>query len=685
MNIDPNILFSSFTGEKDKKITKKPEEKKEDELEVQDRLYLVSKKIEDSFLIHTFLDILSTQSFECSFETTNMNSYVIDDIEMFHDHYLNEEKGIFSKIDYTKTKMGKEVFKRICSKPIYDIKILKRRQKMIMDLSRVKKEIEIRLLKIREVENDFIWFWDKKGLNHIDMMNDLIYFNYDIIPFFNVNEVLNKNEKALLITNIYKIVGAPILTAVSPLISLLVPLIVFIIGQKKLGLNMTLTDVIKLYFKTIYNFNPVQMFSKPSFKTQLLGVLSKMFYIFMYFQNVYYSIQSSKNTNQMINVIHDKLNKMNIYIQNTKEIFDICKNAGITKLETFMEKENVIFEDFEQIHHILHSNVFQQNPSLFSHKGKILVAFQEFRKKKHLLHSCFQYVSYIDSILSISHLLNTSTDSHPYSFVEFYENKNKPSISIEKIWHPYLISSICPNTVQNDIQLKNNILITGPNAAGKSTFIKSVIVNILLAQTCCIASAQQFKFTPFHLIETYLHIPDSKGNQSLFEAEMYRSRDYLHRLKELEGKCFSFIVLDEIFSSTNFIEGFSGAYAILKKISSFQNTLSMTTTHYSDLEILERDTQGRFENYHFEVTHDNQQNILFNYRLKRGTSRQYIALELLRKNGFDDDLIETAIEMSKNIEIKNKKYKINKNKTNKNKTNKNKMSKKQIRKNKKQK
>jgi DNA mismatch repair protein MutS len=363
---------------------------------------------------------------------------------------------------------------------------------------------------------------------------------------------------------------------------------------------------------------------------------------------------------------------MNIYIQNTKEIFDICKNAGITKLETFIEKEDVIFEDFEKIHQLLNRNVFTQNPSLFSHKGKILVAFQEFRKIKNLLHSCFQYVSYIDSILSISHLLNTSTDSHPYSFVDFYENKTKPAISIEKIWHPYLISSISPHTVQNDIQLKNNILITGPNAAGKSTFIKSVIVNILLAQTCCIASAQHFKFTPFHLIETYLHIPDSKGNQSLFEAEMYRSRDYLDRLKELEGKSFSFIVLDEIFSSTNFIEGFSGAYAILKKISSFQNTLSMTTTHYSDLEILEQDTNGRFENYHFEVTHDNQQNILFNYKIKRGTSRQYIALELLRKNGFDNDLIETAIEMSKNIEIRNKKYGHSKKKSTKKKNTRNK-------------
>jgi DNA mismatch repair ATPase MutS len=163
--------------------------------------------------------------------------------------------------------------------------------------------------------------------------------------------------------------------------------------------------------------------------------------------------------------------------------------------------------------------------------------------------------------------------------------------------------------------------------------------------------------TPFRMIETYLHIPDSKGSQSLFEAEMYRSRDYLERLKELGEKDFSFIVLDEIFSSTNYIEGFSGAYAILKKISTFGNTLSMTTTHYSDLEKLEKDTKGRFENYKFEVTYDEMKNITFHYQLVRGTSRQYIALDLLERNGFDKDIIQDAIQMSKQIVITNGKKK----------------------------
>ena len=123
-------------------------------------------------------------------------------------------------------------------------------------------------------------------------------------------------------------------------------------------------------------------------------------------------------------------------------------------------------------------------------------------------------------------------------------------------------------------------------------------------------------------------------------------------MKNLEENHFSFIVLDEIFSSTNYVEGFSGAYSILKKISSFNNTLSITTTHYTDLEILENDTNGKIINYKFEVDHDENNEIIFNYLLKRGTSRQYIALELLKKNGFDDDVIEDAINICKKIKEK---------------------------------
>ena len=97
----------------------------------------------------------------------------------------------------------------------------------------------------------------------------------------------------------------------------------------------------------------------------------------------------------------------------------------------------------------------------------------------------------------------------------------------------------------------NNILITGPNASGKSTFIKSVVLGVLMAQTISIAPTSEMQLTPFKLLNTYLNIPDAKGRESLFEAEMYRARDHINMVYKLshDDKEFSLVVMDEIFNS----------------------------------------------------------------------------------------------------------------------------------------
>jgi DNA mismatch repair ATPase MutS len=653
-------LTSIFNNLNKKETEKKPEEKDEKDLTSSDRMHLISKQIEDSFLISAFLEIIKIDSILLDFPSVSMNTYVFEDVELFSDHHQNESLSVFSKINHTKTVMGENALKKILNKPLYDIQTLKQRQFIINKVSNLRNQILPKLKEIKSIENDLVWFWNTQNMNHINMMNDYIYFNFDFIPFFNLNQVLNTNERALLATNIYKIVVAPFLTIITPIVSLLVPLVFFIIATKKMNPNIKFGQMIQLYLKTIHNLNPLDMFFGKSRSTALAGFLTKAFYIFMYFQNVYYSIQSARSSHNMINIIHEKLNKMSKYIKLSKDIQNICKLNQVHHLDTFL-RDDKVESDIEKSIVQFNYPTFDSEPGIFTHKGIILKVFQQFRLSKNSLHSCFQYIAYIDAILSISTLLNNSSSSHPYCYSKYIENAKNPNIHMKEIWHPYLNESVNKNVVKNDLIMDKNILITGPNAAGKSTLIKNLILNIIFSQTMCVSTGTHFELTPFYMLETYLQIPDSKGSESLFEAEMYRSRDYLEKLKSLDEKQFSFIVLDEIFSSTNYVEGFSGAYAILKKISTFTNTLSITTTHYSDLECLEKDTKDRFMNYKFEVDIDTNNNIHFNYLLKRGTSRQYIALQLLKQNGFEDDIIESAIEMSKHISV-NKTSKTKKNK-----------------------
>jgi DNA mismatch repair ATPase MutS len=143
-----------------------------------------------------------------------------------------------------------------------------------------------------------------------------------------------------------------------------------------------------------------------------------------------------------------------------------------------------------------------------------------------------------------------------------------------------------------------------------------------------------------------MNVPDCKGKESLFEAEMKRSKYNLDKLKEIDGQGFSLMIMDEIFNSTNPVEGISGAYAIMKAISSYKTNLMVFTTHYVYLTNLSKECN--FKNMHMSVdiekdNEDKVNNISFPFILSDGVCRQYIALDLLKINGFDADLIDNAI------------------------------------------
>jgi len=640
--IGPELIKNYLFGNPADNIS--PDLKKEADLSDNDRMIMINKKIDHSFINNTYEGLIDKKKYIYNEDIVNVNDYVFSDIEFLHDHYLDEMKGVFSKLNGCHTKFGSLILKNIFLKPIHNVTILKKRQTLFQSMMTIKDKIQPLLLEIQGLESDLIWFWNDTNLKHIDTMSDLIYFNYDIIPFFDLNTVLNNNEKALLFTNIYKIIVAPFLTIVTPLISVLLPLIFLFYMKSKTNIDIPFTTILSQYFKTLFGSDGMNMFFKNQSKAVIASFVTKGIYLFMYFQNIYYSFQSSANTNKIINIIHDKLNKLTKYLDVTNKIKDICENANIKDLSPYITYHNLP-DDLEIYESYFNFPVFRSSPRLFSNKGKILTSFQKFRKNKDKMVNIFHYTGLIDTIYSIQNIITYSTPENPYCITKFL-TKKRPSINVKDIWHPYLTD---PNTVKNSIDVKNNILITGPNAAGKSTFIKSIIVNLLMSQTVGISSSSEFEMTPFYMIETYLHIPDSKGASSLFEAEMMRSKEYIDKLKNMDPEVFSFIVLDEIFSSTNYVEGFSGAYSILKKISSFENTMSITTTHYTDLEILEKDTDGKIINYKFEVDHDENNEIVFNYLLKRGMSRQYIALELLKNNGFDDDVIKDAMDICNKI------------------------------------
>jgi DNA mismatch repair ATPase MutS len=172
--------------------------------------------------------------------------------------------------------------------------------------------------------------------------------------------------------------------------------------------------------------------------------------------------------------------------------------------------------------------------------------------------------------------------------------------------------------------------------------VKSLLANILLAQSICISYSDFCSLTPFKFINSQINIPDCKGKESLFQAEMNRCKYSIDKIASLKDSEHCFIAMDEILSSTNPVEGIAGSYAILKKMSGYKNSVMVCTTHYNYLTKLAKD--NRFSNYRVKVE-ETEEKIHYTYKLEKGVSKQYIALRLLKDNGFDTDIISTAEEL----------------------------------------
>ena len=173
----------------------------------------------------------------------------------------------------------------------------------------------------------------------------------------------------------------------------------------------------------------------------------------------------------------------------------------------------------------------------------------------------------------------------------------------------------------------NNLVITGPNACGKSTFIKSMGISILLSQTFTVTPCNQMKITPLSIINTYLNIPDDKCKESLFQAELNRTISHIQKIRGLSETKFGLIIMDEIFSSTNPEAAITGAYTLMNILGKFRNSITIFTTHFKQLTELE--DKSRFINYNFPIRRVNGK-IEFIYKLRKGVSKDSIATELIK-------------------------------------------------------
>jgi hypothetical protein len=199
-------------------------------------------------------------------------------------------------------------------------------------------------------------------------------------------------------------------------------------------------------------------------------------------------------------------------------------------------------------------------------------------------------------------------------------------LSATKIAHPLIPAA---ERITNDFTIGRPgrlILVTGSNMSGKTTFLRTIGVNLLLAQCGAPVCAADFSFTPMQLL-TSLRVSDSlQEHTSYFMAELKKLQKIIHRLQTGEP---SLVLIDEILRGTNSEDKTYGSEQFIRRLIEHP-CLSLFATHDLSLGQLEQELPGVIANYCFESTIE-AGNLHFDYRLQRGIARNRNASFLMKK------------------------------------------------------
>lgn len=202
------------------------------------------------------------------------------------------------------------------------------------------------------------------------------------------------------------------------------------------------------------------------------------------------------------------------------------------------------------------------------------------------------------------------------------------TMSGKNLGHPLMDKEKC---ITNDINIEKHpyfLIITGANMAGKSTYLRTIGINFLLACMGAPACAKQLKVFPASII-TSLRTSDSlKDNESYFYSELKRLKMIINRLQAGEKL---FIILDEILKGTNSIDKQKGSLALIRQFVTYQ-TCGLIATHDLVLGSLQNEYPDNIKNYRFEA--DIKENDLtFSYKMKEGVAHNMNACFLMKKMG----------------------------------------------------
>lgn len=253
--------------------------------------------------------------------------------------------------------------------------------------------------------------------------------------------------------------------------------------------------------------------------------------------------------------------------------------------------------------------------------------------KRKEIENVFSFVGYVDSLVSISSLRH-GLKSYCLPQIE----DSQKIIEAAEIYHPLII-----NCVSNSIRVDgSSILLTGSNMSGKTSFIRTIGLNIITGFTINTCFARQFCFPRLKIFSAIRLSDNLMNDKSYYFEEVLTIKEMIEKSQTNESNLF---LLDEIFKGTNTIERISAGRAVLSYLNN-KNNIVFVSTHDIELAEMLKDT---YNLYHFSEQVENK-SVDFDFKLKEGKLKSRNAIRILEINDYPEQIITEAIELSKELD-----------------------------------
>jgi len=551
--------------------------------------------------------------------TIELNPTIITDLELSETYDISGTP-LYNYAFKPTTVFGEKITKSFTKYYTTNITYLKETQKLLKKFKSCNENNQ------KEFYLDVLNLWDdiKNDTNFKDKYHYLEW-NYPICNY------LNTSSDFLQIMSIYNL-SSPIISLLMPLFIMIIP---FFIIQIK-GLELTFSEyinILKQYIRSNAIGELITQYNNVNSDKKLYLLVSTLFYFFSIYQNCITCYNFHKNMKKIHNYI-DTIRKYIIHTENNVHNLLIYTNS----CSTYTEFNNIANNHIKVLTNFK-NDIEPITPYKFSFNkiielGIIMKNFYILYSNKELNNAImwsFGINGYIESLEGITHNIKERN----IKFCKFEKKKGKNVF--KDAYYPPLINN---NPVLNDIHLHKNLIITGPNASGKTTILKTSLINVILSQQfgCGFYSSAIIK--PYKYIHCYLNIPDTSGRDSLFQAEARRCKDIIDLINENENVSH-FCVFDELYSGTNPDEAVKSASKFMKYLIKFKNVNCMLTTHFYEL-CKELDNHNLFENCHMSTIEDKEKNDQFKYtyEIEKGISTVHGGMKVLRDMNYPKEIIE---------------------------------------------